>query len=100
MLELGEKSVELHYKIGKELAKYGFSKLYLIGKYGDTIKKGVESECHPINKIFVYKDISLIRECANDVIKNSDNEVILIKASHRMELWRIKEIIKEQLCEF
>ena len=83
MLELGQASCELHYRIGEMAKDCGIKKLIAIGEYADNVLDGYMGgiKCKTVN------------EAAEFVRENlCENDVLLIKASRAMRLEKI-------LCE-
>ena len=95
MLELGNFSEELHYEIGRALAKANISKLYLFGEYSEYIKKGALKEGFSKNSIFVNENTNEPEVTAEQIKRHSFGEVILFKASRKLRLERIIEILSK-----
>lgn len=85
MLELGEESGEFHKKIGKFARKSGVRALYLVGKYAGCVAEGFGGK-----QAYFYDD-SMIK----DILKETDNGVLLVKASRTLQLEKIIERLKQ-----
>lgn len=95
MLELGEFSDELHFELGVAAANAGISKLYLIGEKSNSVKKGALIHGMSEETVFINEDPNDPQKTAMQILKNSDNETILLKGSRKLRLERIIEILKE-----
>ena len=86
MLELGEKSNEIHYKIGclcKELSLY---KMLVYGEYAEYYLMG-----NPQGQL-----CTKFEELTKEVLKYADKDcILLIKASHGMNFQKIVDEISE-----
>ena len=88
---------QLHYKVGYEVGKRCFSKLYTFGEYSKQIKNGAIDSGMPIDNIFINEDINNPNFSACDIKKNHfPNELILFKASNKANLYRILNILQNQ----
>ncbi len=95
MLELGEKSAELHELVGKECAKNNAVKLYAFGEFAKSIAKGALSEGMEKKNIFINTDILCPEITAIQIKESYDNERILIKASHSVNISRVTQILEK-----
>ena len=90
MLELGEKSDELHRYIGEKVFQYGFDKLFTFGKSAEYIADGALSAGMKENKIFRNCDITAPDITAKQISSYCESsEIILCKASHSIHIDRI-----------
>lgn len=90
MLELGNKSKEIHTKIGIEIADYGFDNLFLIGSYANDIRISAISAGFPAKRIFTNENLSLPEITAAHILKAMQpRELLLAKASRKVNLDRI-----------
>ncbi len=94
ILELGEETEVLHRKIGALAKKAGISKLYIFGRNAKFIKLGAMESGMKEDCIFINEDTNSPEITALQIIKNSYNETIIFKASRKMKLERIIEILK------
>jgi UDP-N-acetylmuramoyl-tripeptide--D-alanyl-D-alanine ligase len=79
MLELGDYSAELHYRIGEFVKDCGIERLFVIGKYAKFVMDGY----------FGGTYIDSIDNSANTIIKSlSEKDVLLVKGSRSLELER------------
>lgn len=97
MLELGDLSESLHKKIGEMAAKANLSKLYIIGKYAKFIKTGAVEHGFSEDRIFINESPDLPEITADQIMQNSTSDTILLKASRRLKLERITDILKEKI---
>ncbi len=95
MLELGERSKELHEMIGREAVKYGFRRIYAFGKNAHQIANGARLGGMRDEMIFINTDLDAPHVTANQ-IKSTCNagETILFKASHAIRAERIIDHLK------
>ena len=99
ILELGDKAEEIHYTIGKKCGELGSHSLYLFGKYSDHTEAGAISADMPRERIYKNFDLSAPDITAKQIYSNMrDNEIILFKASHAVDLGRVVYLLKEYGC--
>lgn len=91
MLELGEKSKTLHFELGKKVSKSDAD--YAIF-YGDEMKNAYLS-CKENKKSFWSNKIDEISDELESSVCNGD--LILLKASKGMELWRVADALGIEL---
>ncbi len=92
--ELGDKAYEIHKAIGSCAALSKLRNLYLFGEISDAMYEGAIEAGMKKTKIFVNTDESDPKKTANQIIQNSlSEELILFKASHSTELWRIVDLL-------
>ena len=97
VLELGEYSASIHYEIGKSAAEYGFEKLYIFGDLADCVKAGAISAGFSSDKIYINRDTQSPEETARQILSTyTRGELIYAKASHKLDLGRITDLLKEQ----
>ena len=92
MLELGDFSKDLHYKVGLEVVKNNIDMLITVGKESKNIADATkESKIYPEN-VFTFDK----NEDAIELIKNTvaDGDVILVKASNGMKFIEIVNALK------
>jgi len=95
MLELGNLSEELHFKTGLYASSCGLDKMYLIGKYAKSICKGAVFGGFDKSRIFVNEDAENPEITAEQISEYSHDEVLLFKASRKIKLERIINILKK-----
>lgn len=94
ILELGEKSAEIHEAVGSLVAKYDIDKIFLIGNRSYYIAKGAINAGFPQNRIFINYDIHSPEATSSSICQNMhENGILLAKASHKMNLGRIINMI-------
>lgn len=94
MLELGEETEALHKKVGYLAKSAGVSKLYLFGNNAKFIKIGAIENGMSEDSIFINEDTDSPEITADQIINNSSDETIIFKASRKLKLERIIEILK------
>ena len=81
MYELGERSAELHREIGHYAASR-CELLFTLGRSSAEIARGAEEAGLARERIFVFDDISLYRECGRCIAERlGSGDVLLAKAS-------------------
>lgn len=97
ILELGDAAKEIHYKLGAAISKYKINNLYLFGKLSENIRRGALDGGMNNSRIFYNPDTDSPEITADCVMKNHiPGEVILLKASHKIDISRIGKIITEK----
>lgn len=96
VMELGERSEELHRSVGKYVYDIGVDLLFTFG--GDAAFIADEAVSNGFNKenVFVFTDIideKPISACVKENIR--ENDCVLIKASHGIDMGRIAKILLE-----
>ena len=97
MFELGEYSVELHKKVGEEVAKNKIDLLICAGEnakiiYETAIKKGLSEE----NAYYLDDKEEIVKYLE---IKMQKGDVILFKASNGMKFFELVEELKKSVEE-
>ena len=88
--ELGEKSFEIHKKIGEALATRNLCEIYLFGKFSEYTKYGATSLGFPEERIHVNENLSAPEISAMQIRRFSKKgETILAKASRGIKLERV-----------
>lgn len=93
MLELGEKSIELHRYVGEECAKFNVKKVYAFGPLAVEIAHGAKKGGIREDFIFTNEDIMRPDITASQIRKSYENERILVKASHSVNIERIIDLL-------
>ena len=94
MLELGEKSKELHERIGAAAVKYGFKKLFTYGKKATDIAIGAVKSGFKKENVFVNENTDLPQITAEQIKKNCmPGDLILFKASHAIHAKKIFDFL-------
>ncbi len=97
MLELGDESEAIHGRIGALAARHRLDNLYLLGKYAEVIKVRALSEGVPLENIHIASDSGYPNICAELIEKyHKENELILFKASHKVNLGAVLELLKQR----
>ncbi|MBQ8689170.1 MAG: UDP-N-acetylmuramoyl-tripeptide--D-alanyl-D-alanine ligase [Clostridia bacterium] len=95
MLELGDKSEEMHYKIGKCATECGFNRLYLYGKFSSYTAHGAESSGMNKNRIHINSDISAPEITVSQIKATYNGELMIIKGSHDLHMEKIITLLSE-----
>lgn len=95
MLELGEKSKQLHTKIGQKAGELGIDYLLLKGDFSKAIADAASQKGLSRNRIKTFENNSQISSWLLDNLKIKDT--VLFKASRRMEFEKIVETLKNLL---
>lgn len=95
VLELGDKSEELHFEIGRNIPSDKFTSLFLFGKEAEYILEGALDVGFSPSQIYYNPDIARPDITAEQILKNTlPDETILMKASRGIKLERVLEHIK------
>ena len=98
VLELGEYSADIHYKIGLAASRYNFRRLFFLGEYALVMAKGAILGGVDAKRIFINGDLSKPEITAEQMLSERiTDETILFKASNKVKLSRVIEILKERL---
>jgi UDP-N-acetylmuramoyl-tripeptide--D-alanyl-D-alanine ligase len=93
MFELGKQSPEQHLKVGKRIAQYRISALYLLGAVAaEQVRKGALRGGMPAERIFVGKDHSDLVGQLRRRLRRGD--WLLVKGSRGMRMEKILEGLK------
>ncbi len=95
MLELGGFSEDMHFKIGFHAASANLEKLYLIGEFSRHIANGAIAGGFDKNNVFINEDAENPEITASQILRYSNDGVILFKASRKIKLERIIDILKK-----
>lgn len=92
IMELGDLSKKIHYRLGREAAEHGLDKLYLIGEMSRFVKRGAVDYGFDEKSIFMASS----NEDAARIIaeKHLSGEMILFKASRAIKLENCADILK------
>lgn len=97
VLELGEMSENIHYKIGKSIPSGLFKNIFLFGNLADDIARGAVDNGFPADRIHKNYDLSspefTVRQIKHYCKKG---ELILMKASRGVRLERVLEYFIER----
>lgn len=90
VLELGDKTEEIHKKIGRLISNYPFHNIYLFGKYSSYTRDSAVENGIPTERIFVNEDICSPEITADQIKANyTEGEIIFVKGSRGVRLERI-----------
>lgn len=97
VLELGDLSEAIHERIGYESARLGIKHLYLFGEYATYTARGALSAGMARECIFINTDLLSPEISTSQIKDNHDSgEIILFKASHKLRLDKIADLIKKE----
>ena len=95
ILELGNNTEKIHREIGAFAYKSGIERLYLFGEHSRFTKIGAMDAGMSPNMIHLNTDVNNPYATAMDIINyHKPGDIILFKASHKINLGRIIEILK------
>ena len=94
ILELGNMSHDIHYTIGKMIPKFDIDYIFLIGESSTSVALGAIDVGFDKKHIFILNNLEFPNEVSR-FIKSmlSKGDLLLIKASHRMNFKKIAELI-------
>ena len=93
--ELGTFTEKIHRQVGYTVAKRGVNKMYLYGVYARFIKEGALLCGMDERKIFTNSDLSAPYITAENICTNHEkNEIILMKASHAVNMGTLLQYLK------
>ena len=94
ILELGDMSHDIHYAIGKTIPTFGIDCMFLIGEMSTSVSSGAIDAGFDSNRIFPLNNLEFPIE-VSEFIKSmlTEDDLLLIKASHKMNLKKIAELI-------
>lgn len=96
ILELGASAEKIHRHVGMLCADAKLSKLYLLGRFAKDVAYGAMQNGMSKDRIFINENLDFPEITAMQIIENSENDdVILFKASHKMNLSRIASLIEK-----
>ena len=97
ILELGRDTETIHREIGAAAYRFGLSRLYLFGVYSIFIAEGAKEAGMTPECIHINTDIEHPEKTAEDILAHhTENEIILFKASHKLKLGAIIDILKSK----
>ena len=97
VLELGDMTREIHERIGRSAAELKIGKLYLYGEFAEYTARGAMDGGMNTNRIYVNTDVSSPNISIEQIKKHhTPGEIILFKASHKLRLDKIADLIKSE----
>ena len=94
MLELGEKTQQLHQELGAHAAQLGVDELYLLGNEAERTADGARRAGMESSHIHVFQDIAELNTTLMNAVHAGD--VCLVKASRGMKLERVVNALKQK----
>ena len=97
ILELGDNAIDIHEKIGRTVTDLKIDHLYLYGEYSAYTARGAVNAGMDKANIYVNSDISSPEISISHIKEHhSKGEIILFKASHRLRLDKIADLIENE----
>ncbi|MCK4428180.1 MAG: UDP-N-acetylmuramoyl-tripeptide--D-alanyl-D-alanine ligase [candidate division Zixibacteria bacterium] len=84
MLELGEKTLDYHFELGRSVAESGIDLLLTVGKHSPTIGQGAQEYGMSPEEIFAFDNNQKVSSYLLENLKVGD--LVLIKGSRKMKL--------------
>jgi UDP-N-acetylmuramoyl-tripeptide--D-alanyl-D-alanine ligase len=91
MRELGADARELHVAVGRHAAALGVNRLVVVGDRADGIADGARSVAGWTGSVDLVEDVE--RATALVEPAATPDDVVLVKASNALALWRVAESI-------
>jgi UDP-N-acetylmuramoyl-tripeptide--D-alanyl-D-alanine ligase len=91
MRELGDASAELHAAVGRHAAGLGVDHLVVVGEPAHTIAAGASSVGGWLGTVDFASDVTVATARLEAAVSTSD--VVLVKASNALALWRVAEAL-------
>ena len=88
ILELGDYSEEIHKNIAKEIKKYNFDKVILVG----TDVKYIKEELNDYGQVYLFEKENETYEFLDNILNEDD--IILLKGSHGINLINVVNHLK------
>jgi UDP-N-acetylmuramoyl-tripeptide--D-alanyl-D-alanine ligase len=92
MFELGRKSRQQHFQLGKQVADAGLDRLYLLGAQARVVRKGALQGGIPPERIVIGKDHAEIARRLRSHVKPGD--WLLFKGSRGMKMEKVLDQLK------
>ncbi|MCA8947942.1 MAG: UDP-N-acetylmuramoyl-tripeptide--D-alanyl-D-alanine ligase [Planctomycetes bacterium] len=96
MLELGDRSVELHRELGRQVAASGQDLLVAVGAGAEPIADGAIAGGMAVARVHRVPDLELARQLLLDAVRPGD--LVLFKASRRVALVRLVDDLVRALA--
>ena len=98
MLELGKMSSKIHYEIGEMISQNHFYNLFLFGSEAEKIGFAAINSGFPAERVYINSEISDPYKTAADLFSATmEGEIIVMKASHGINLERIIKIFEKEV---
>ena len=95
ILELGNEENAIYGRLGEAIQKYGFNRVFLVGNCCEVISGVLIKGGFPINKIHTNEDYTRLDYTASEILRGrSAGELILLKASHKIRLGGLVDLLK------
>ena len=97
ILELGDNTKDIHVEIGRIAADFKIDHLYLYGEYASYIAEGALETGMDEDDIYINTDMSSVNTSISQIKRyHSEGEIILFKASHKLRLDKIADMIENE----
>ncbi len=94
MLEMGERSEDVHREAGVAAAELGVERLYLFGSEIEALRDGAIDSGMPPDRVGMYRDKdALVRELDRDLAPDG---VVLLKGSRGMRMEEVVELLVKE----
>ena len=87
MLELGTAAEQLHYDIGRAIARSSIDHAVIYGRHADHVIRGTQSAWQSLNRCSSFHDLNTLQVMLDCILTAGD--VILVKGSRGMRMERI-----------
>jgi len=91
MLEMGKSAADVHYELGRKIARAGFDVIWFVGASRDAFRKGVESEKYNKELLLSAEFDPVVAEKLRDRLGSNDR--IWIKGSRGMKLEKVVQTL-------
>lgn len=95
MLELGQASKELHYRLGEDAVGMGAELIFVVGDFADEVAKGARSAGFADSQIIECENADELAHELEKELKAGD--VLLVKGSRGMRMERVVEYLKTEI---
>jgi UDP-N-acetylmuramoyl-tripeptide--D-alanyl-D-alanine ligase len=92
MFELGRQSGRHHLELGKQVARAGIDRLYLLGAQAKQVKRGALLAGMPADNVIVGKDYAEVTKLLKSHVAKGD--WLLFKGSRGMKMERVLDQLK------
>jgi UDP-N-acetylmuramoyl-tripeptide--D-alanyl-D-alanine ligase len=96
MFELGRQSGRQHWQLGKQVARAGIDRLYLLGAQAKEVRRGALLAGMPGERIVIGKDHREIAKLLISHVANGD--WLLFKGSRGMKMERVLDELKSRMA--
>lgn len=95
--ELGDKTEDIHRALGEAAHSSGVRNLYIFGEYAKYVYEGAISHGMSPDSVFLNEDTADPLTTAEQIRKNAKSgEIVLFKASHKLDLSRVRVLLQSE----